>query len=86
MQLEQLASALQAPQPADAVRLPFVFAVRFPLWPLLRKELAEFYIAMGFVGESSDDSAVCAQTLGVRVSAQLVSYVLISYADECVHY
>jgi hypothetical protein len=55
MQLEQLASALQAAQPADAVRLPFVFAVRFPVWPLLRKELAEFYIAMGFVGESSDD-------------------------------
>jgi hypothetical protein len=33
------------------VRLPFCFGVRFPLWPLLRKELAEMYIAMGFVGE-----------------------------------
>lgn len=51
MQLEQLGSALQAAGPDAAVRLPFVFAVRFPLWPLLRKELAEFYIAMGFVGE-----------------------------------
>lgn len=51
MQLEQLCSALEAAQPDDAVRLPFVFGVRFPLWPLLRKELAEFYIAMGFVGE-----------------------------------
>ena len=51
MQLEQLCSALEAPQPCAALRLPYVFAVRFPLWPLLRKELAEFYIAMGFVGE-----------------------------------
>jgi hypothetical protein len=50
MQLEQLCSALEATQPAVDVRLPFVFGVRFPLWPLLRKELAEFYIAMGFVG------------------------------------
>jgi len=51
MQLEQLCSALEAQQPALSVRLPYAFAVRFPLWPLLRKELAEFYIAMGFVGE-----------------------------------
>ena len=50
MQLEQLCSALEASQPAVELRLPFVFGVRFPLWPLLRKELAEFYIAMGFVG------------------------------------
>jgi hypothetical protein len=51
MQLEQLCNALQAAQPAAGVRLPFCFGVRFPLWPLLRKELAEMYIAMGFVGE-----------------------------------
>jgi hypothetical protein len=51
MQLEQLCNALQAAQPAAGVRLPFCFGVRFPLWPLLRKELAELYIAMGFVGE-----------------------------------
>ncbi|WIA10643.1 hypothetical protein OEZ85_010823 [Tetradesmus obliquus] len=50
MQLEQLCNALQAAQPAAGVRLPFCFGVRFPLWPLLRKELAELYIAMGFVG------------------------------------
>jgi hypothetical protein len=52
MQLEQLCNALQAAQPGAGVRLPFCFGVRFPLWPLLRKELAELYIAMGFVGES----------------------------------
>lgn len=51
MQLEQLCSALEAGQPQAGRRLPYVFGVRFPLWPLLRKELAEFYIAMGFVGE-----------------------------------
>jgi hypothetical protein len=51
MQLEQLCNALQAAQPGAGVRLPFCFGVRFPLWPLLRKELAEMYIAMGFVGE-----------------------------------
>jgi hypothetical protein len=50
MQLEQLCSALQAPHPGLPQRLPFAFGLRFPLWPLLRKELAEFYIAMGFVG------------------------------------
>lgn len=50
MQLEQLCNALQAALPAVSMRLPLAFGLRFPLWPLLRKELAEFYIAMGFVG------------------------------------
>jgi hypothetical protein len=51
MQLEQLCSALRGAQPGVGARLPCAFGVRFPLWPLLQKELAEFYIAMGFVGE-----------------------------------
>jgi hypothetical protein len=60
MQLEQLCNALQAAQPAAGVRLPFCFGVRFPLWPLLRKELAELYIAMGFVGEfAANCLAIC---------------------------
>jgi hypothetical protein len=63
MQLEQLCSALEAASPAPGVRRPFVFGVRFPLWPLLRKELAEFYIAMGFVGEWC---AACMQLRCVR--------------------
>lgn len=51
MQLEQLCSALSSPQPPALLRTPYLFAVGFPLWVLLRKELAETYIAMGFVGE-----------------------------------
>lgn len=60
MQLEQLCSALEATSPAGGVRRPFVFGVRFPLWPLLRKELAEFYISMGFVGEWPVCCVLCA--------------------------
>jgi hypothetical protein len=51
MQLEQLCSALSSQQPPALLRSPYLFAVGFPLWVLLRKELAETYIAMGFVGE-----------------------------------
>lgn len=50
MQLEQLCSALSADAPPGAARHAYAYGVRFPLWPLLRKELAEMYIAMGCVG------------------------------------
>ncbi len=51
MQMEALATALTSAAPPDApTRAPFAFAVRFPLRPLLRKELAEQYIGMGLVG------------------------------------
>ncbi|KAF6259400.1 hypothetical protein COO60DRAFT_1008225 [Scenedesmus sp. NREL 46B-D3] len=79
MQLEQLCSALQLAQPGAAMRLPFCFAVRFPLWPLLRKELAELYIAMGFVGaalrifeglEMWDPLILCYRLLDKKQAAQ----------------
>ena len=36
---------------AAAARLRYAFAVRFPLNLALKKELAEQYVSMGFVGE-----------------------------------
>jgi hypothetical protein len=59
MQLEQLCSALSSSDPAAPLRTPYLFAVGFPLWVLLRKELAETYIAMGFVGECGLSLGLC---------------------------
>eukprot|EP00879_Flechtneria_rotunda_P017593 GHRR01018443.1.p1 GENE.GHRR01018443.1~~GHRR01018443.1.p1 ORF type:complete len:607 (+),score=293.02 GHRR01018443.1:146-1822(+) len=82
MQLEQLCNALESRQPPMTVRLPYCHCVRFPLWPLLKKELAEFYIALGFVGaalkifeslEMWDQLILCYQLLDKKqVALELV--------------
>lgn len=53
MAMEQLAAAVRAPSPPalpGSARLPFAFSTRFPLQPLLRKELAEHYVSLGVMG------------------------------------
>jgi len=51
--LEQLCAALAGGGGGrgGGGRRPYAYTVSFPVWPLLRKELAEHHIAMGFVGE-----------------------------------
>ncbi len=56
---EQSAAAAAA---AAAARLRYAFAVRFPLNLALKKELAEQYVSMGFVGKSKIYSIDCVQT------------------------
>jgi hypothetical protein len=57
--MEQLADALTTPPPATgagslaeqaAARMPYVYCVSVPLHQRLRKELAEQYMSLGFVG------------------------------------
>jgi hypothetical protein len=61
--MEQLCDALTAPLPATgaaagrsvaqeaAARMPYVYCVSVPLHARLRKELAEQYMSLGFVGK-----------------------------------
>ncbi|GBF87798.1 hypothetical protein Rsub_00509 [Raphidocelis subcapitata] len=64
--------------PGADVRRAWAFGVAFPLWPLLRKELAELHIAMGFPGPALsiyedlhmwDQLIVCYQLLGKKAAA-----------------
>ena len=54
-----------------AARMPYVYCLSVPLQPRLRKELAEQYMSLGFVGGCSQQACMLAAARRVRTHAAI---------------